>query len=107
MATNQHQKILEIVRLIPPGRVSTYGAIANFLAVSPRTVGWALNRSYNPDAEKVPAHRVVNRKGMLSGKMHFGDPYIMEELLREEGIEVEEDFVQDFKKRLWDPVEEL
>ncbi len=107
MKENQHKEIRDLVRRIPKGRVSTYGAIANYLGISPRTVGWALNKSFQPGAEAIPAHRVVNRLGLLSGKHHFGDAFTMQNLLEDEGVIVKDDLVQDFKTRLWDPIFEL
>ena len=96
--------VYEIVRLIPKGRVTTYGAIAKCLGtgLSARMVGWAMNGAYRVK-KKVPAHRVVNRNGMLSGKMHFKTPTHMEELLLKEGIAVENDKIINFKKHYWDP----
>jgi Predicted methylated DNA-protein cysteine methyltransferase len=96
--------VFEIVKQIPKGKVTSYGAIANALGtkMSARMVGWALNSSHliNP---KIPAHRVVNRLGLLSGKMHFDYAEQMQELLEKEGIIVKEDQVQDFKNKFWDP----
>ncbi|MEL6867603.1 MAG: MGMT family protein [Bacteroidota bacterium] len=98
--------VYEVTRQIPKGRVSTYGAIANFLALgSARMVGWALNKSFTSEA--VPAHRVVNRKGELSGRHHFPSPTMMQELLENEGVSVVDDVVQDFKTLFWDPAEEI
>lgn len=98
----------DVARLIPKGRVTTYGAIAKYLGtkMSARMVGWAMNVAHTVKP-KVPAHRVVNRNGMLSGKMHFETPEKMEELLKKEGILVKEDKVIDFEKLLWDPILEL
>jgi methylated-DNA-protein-cysteine methyltransferase related protein len=99
--------VYEIVRLIPQGRVTSYGAIAKFLgtAKSSRMVGWAMNAAHKfPD---IPAHRVVNRNGLLTGKMHFATPTLMEELLRAEGIDVVNDQIVRFKELLWDPKVEL
>ncbi|MFC2112544.1 MGMT family protein [Bacteroidota bacterium] len=101
-------RVYEVVRLVPSGRITTYGAIARFIG-SPqaaRMVGWAMNNSHTQD-EYVPAHRVINRNGMLSGKHHFGGPRIMEELLESEGVQVIEDKVVNFDKLLWDPNTEL
>jgi methylated-DNA-protein-cysteine methyltransferase related protein len=100
--------VYEVVRKVPRGRVTTYGAIANFLGtkLSARMVGWAMNGAHEVKP-KVPAQRVVNRNGMLSGKMHFATPTHMEELLKKDGIEVKEDTIIDFKKRFWDPETEL
>lgn len=99
--------VFEVSRQIPHGRISTYGAIANYLALgSARMVGWALNKSFISE-ENVPAHRVVNRKGELSGRVHFPTPTMMQELLESEGTVVENHKVRDFKKLFWDPAEEL
>lgn len=96
-----------MVKLVPRGRITTYGTIAAYLGsrMSARMVGWAMNAAHG-DAS-VPAHRVVNRNGMLSGKMHFGTPTRMEELLRKEKIKVVEDRIVDFNKLFWDPSVEL
>jgi methylated-DNA-protein-cysteine methyltransferase-like protein len=100
--------VYEVVRQIPKGRVTSYGAIAAYLGtrLSARMVGWAMNAASSAKP-KVPAQRVVNRNGMLSGKHHFGTPTLMEELLKREGVAVKNDTVVDFKKRFWDPVTEL
>ena len=99
--------VYDVVRLIPKGRVTSYGAIARYLS-SPkasRMVGWAMNAAHSiPD---IPAHRVVNRQGLLSGKMHFSTPATMENLLRAEGIEVVNDQIKDFNRYFWDPNQEL
>ena len=102
------ENVWEVVRKIPKGRVSTYGAIANYLGAksSARMVGWAMNASFSVKP-KVPAQRVVNRNGMLTGKVHFATPTLMEELLRKEGILVENEIVVDFKTIFWDPNIEL
>jgi len=101
-------RVYEIVRLIPYGRVSTYGAIANFLGtkMSARIVGWALNNSHGVKPP-VPAHRVVNRNGILTGKKHFETIQTMQKLLESEGIRVINDKVQNFKQLFWDPNLEL
>jgi methylated-DNA-protein-cysteine methyltransferase-like protein len=99
--------VYQIVRLIPSGRVTTYGAIAKCLgtARSSRMVGWAMNASHvHPD---IPAHRVVNRKGMLTGKMHFSSPTEMQERLEAEGVRIENDCVMNFEQVFWDPQTEL
>lgn len=100
--------VFEVARQIPKGRVTSYGAIAACLGtrLSARMVGWAMNAagSVRP---KVPAHRVVNRNGMLSGKHHFVPPSRMQELLEKEGVKVKKDMVVDFKNRFWDPSAEL
>ena len=100
--------VFDVARQIPKGRVTSYGAIAAALGtkMSARMVGWAMNGSFRV-RPKVPAHRVVNRNGMLSGKMHFAYPEQMQELLEKEGIKIVSDKVQDFEKRFWDPVKEL
>jgi methylated-DNA-protein-cysteine methyltransferase related protein len=97
----------QVVRQIPRGRVSSYGAIAKCLGsgLSARMVGWAMNAAHDPKL-KVPAHRVVNRNGMLSGKMHFGNADEMQRLLEKEKIKVVNDQVQDFAKVYWEPGEE-
>lgn len=100
--------VYDVVRQIPKGRVTSYGAIAAALGTkkSARMVGWAMNNCHHL-TPKVPAHRVVNRKGLLTGKMHFATPTQMEELLQKEGIEVADDQVQNFEKIFWDPATEL
>jgi methylated-DNA-protein-cysteine methyltransferase related protein len=102
------EDVWEVVRLIPKGRVTSYGAIANYLGtkMSARMVGWAMNGSFKVKP-KVPAHRVVNRNGMLSGKIHFATPTLMQELLEKEKIKVKNDVVVDFENLFWDPVTEL
>ncbi len=100
--------VFEVARQIPKVRVTSYGAIAAALGtkMSARMVGWAMNGSFRT-RPKVPAHRVVNRNGMLSGKMHFAYPKQMQELLEKEGINVVDDKVVDFEKKFWDPIKEL
>src|SRR6476620_1597956 len=102
------KQVYEVVRLIPKGRVTSYGAIANALGtkLSARMVGWAMNSAHNIKP-KIPAHRLLNREGMLSGRMHFGTPTRMQELLEKEGVKIKDDQVIDFKKHFWDPVKEL
>ena len=102
------EDVHEVVRQIPSGRVSTYGSIARYLGsgLSARMVGWAMNASHTAP-EPVPAHRVVNRNGMLSGKMHFSPPEEMERRLSSEGVQVREDRVLRFKELFWDPSVEL
>lgn len=103
---NYKEEVYDITRLIPEGRVTTYGAIADFLALgSARMVGWALNKSFSD--EYVPAHRVVNRKGELTGRHFFPSPTMMQELLEQEGIKIEENYVKDFRTVFWSPMEEL
>lgn len=101
-------KVYEVVKLIPAGKITSYGAIAKYLgtAGSARMVGWAMNASQN-NAEFVPAHRVVNRNGMLTGKHHFDTPNAMEELLENEGIKVKNNKIINFNERFWDPSVEL
>ena len=100
--------VFQIARQIPKGRVTTYGAIAAALGtkMSARMVGWAMNGSHVV-RPKIPAHRVVNRNGMLSGKMHFSYPEQMQELLEKDGVKILEDKVVDFENRFWDPMKEL
>ena len=100
--------VYEVVKLIPGGRVTSYGAIARYLGTgqSARMVGWAMNKAHGHPAD-VPAHRVVNSQGLLTGKHHFGSPRAMQELLESEGIRVENDQVVDFEERFWDPAKEL
>ena len=96
--------VFHVVRQIPKGRVTSYGAIAAALGtkLSARMVGWAMNSAHNVKP-KVPAHRVVNRNGWLTGKMHFAHPEQMQELLEKEGVKVIDDAVVDFKNKFWDP----
>jgi methylated-DNA-protein-cysteine methyltransferase related protein len=101
-----YEAVFAVTRMIPAGRVTNYGAIADYLALgSSRMVGWALNQCHG--MTDVPAHRVVNRKGELSGRTHFGAPDMMQKLLEAEGIEVENDTVVHFKKHFWSPLEGL
>lgn len=102
------QDVYDVVRQVPKGRVTSYGAIAAYLGtkLSARMVGWAMNAAGSA-RPKVPAQRVVNRNGMLSGKHHFATPTLMEELLKKDGVTVKNDTVVDFKKRFWDPLIEL
>lgn len=106
--TTFQEDVYEVVRLIPEGRVTSYGAIAKYLgaARASRMVGYAMNNAHGQDLY-VPAHRVVNRNGLLTGKMHFETATLMEELLAKEGIEVKEDQIQNFKAVYWDPTLEL
>ncbi len=101
-------QVFQVVRLIPKGRVTSYGAIANYLGAksSSRLVGYAMNASHS-QKEFVPAHRVLNRNGQLTGKHHFSAPYLMQELLEKEKIEVKNDTVVNLKKHYWDPAIEL
>ncbi len=98
------QDVYDVVRQIPKGRVTSYGAIAAYLGtkLSARMVGWAMNGAHNVKPT-VPAQRVVNRNGMLTGRHHFATPTLMEELLKEEKIEVKDDTIVDFKEKFWDP----
>jgi methylated-DNA-protein-cysteine methyltransferase-like protein len=102
------ERVFDIARLIPYGRVTSYGAIAKYLGSgqSARMVGWAMNSSHTGSGF-VPAHRVVNHKGLLTGKHHFGNSSAMQQLLESEGIRVEDDMVVDFEKLFWDPLKEL
>ena len=102
------QMVFEVARLIPKGRVTSYGAIAKYLgaARSARMVGWAMHAAPS-QKKKVPAHRVLNRNGELTGKHHFATPFMMKELLEKEGIKVVKDKVKDFDKLFWDPMKEL
>ena len=101
---NFFQRVYEVARQIPYGRITTYGAIAGYLGSkgSARMVGWALNSTkYNLDA--IPAHRVVNRQGLLTGKRYFGGTNTMKELLESEGIRIEDDVIVDMEKVFWNP----
>ena len=108
MQRNFFEDVFEVVRLIPKGRVTNYGSIAKYLGsgLSSRMVGWAMNASHGVKP-KVPAHRVVNRNGMLTGKGHFETHTTMQTLLEKEKIKVINDTVQDFEKIFWDPAIEL
>ena len=99
---NFFDKVYEVAKRIPFGRVTSYGAIAKYLgaARSARMVGYAMNNSH---AKDVPAHRVVNRKGLLTGKHHFEGTNLMQQLLESEGVEVIDNQIQDFEKLFWDP----
>lgn len=104
---NFFQKVYEVASLIPYGRVTSYGAIAKYLgaARSARMVGWAMNASHN--MEDIPAHRVVNRKGLLTGKHHFDGTNLMQQLLENEGVQVVEHQIINFEELFWDPNKEL
>ena len=109
--TNKHsffEDVWDVARQIPKGRVTSYGAIANYLGtkMSARMVGWAMNGA-GKVKPNVPAHRVVNRNGMLSGKHHFATSDQMEMLLKKEGVRVKNDIIVDFEKLFWDPAKEL
>ena len=101
-------RVYQLVRLVPPGRVTTYGAVARYLGTgqSALMVGWAMNKA-GAQKRYVPAHRVVNAKGLLTGKHHFGGPSVMEELLKNEGICIEDNQIVNFAQVFWDPVNEL
>jgi methylated-DNA-protein-cysteine methyltransferase-like protein len=99
------EQVYEVVKLIPVGRVSSYGAIAKYLSTGARLVGWAMNAAHG--LSDVPAHRVVNRNGLLTGKMHFETPTTMQELLESEGISIKDNQIQNFKEVSWDPQIEL
>lgn len=101
-------KVFEVTKCIPYGRVTSYGSIARYLGSgrSARMVGWALNTSHT-NREFIPAHRVVNRKGLLTGKHHFGNSTTMAQLLENEGIIIENDRIINFEEKFWDPGKEL
>jgi len=103
---NFFEDVFEIVALVPKGRVTSYGAIAKYLGtkMSARMVGWAMNAAHG---QKIAAHRVVNSKGLLTGKHHFKTPTAMQRALEKEGVKVTKDQVVDFQKRFWDPSQEL
>mgnify|MGYP001307264252 CR=1 FL=1 len=105
MASDFFEKVHTVARLIPEGRVTSYGAIARFLGTgkSARIVGYAMNNS----PEDIPAHRVVNRNGLLTGKHHFAGTNLMAELLIEEGVPVKENQIQHFEDYFWDPMKHL
>ena len=100
--------VYEVTKLIPYGRVTSYGAIARYLGSgrSARMVGWALNACHT-DHEYIPAHRVVNRNGLLTGRHHFGNSSTMGQLLENEGLIIEDDQVINFREKFWDPIAEL
>lgn len=103
---NYVEQVYFLTKKIPVGKVTTYGAISKFLTLgSARMVGWALNKSFT--TENVPAHRVVNRKGELSGRNHFATPTLMQELLEKEGVVVKDNCVVSLSTHLWDPNLEL
>lgn len=105
--TNFFERVYEVAKQIPYGRVTSYGAIAKALgaARSARMVGWAMNASHS--IQDIPAHRVVNRKGLLTGKFHFDGTNLMQQLLENEGIKVVDNQIVDFEKYFWDPVDEF
>ena len=104
---NFFEKVYEVAKIIPFGRVTSYGAIATYLgaARSARMVGWAMNASHNNT--EIPAHRVVNRKGLLTGKHHFDGTNLMQQLLENEGVIIKDNQIQNFDKLFWDPSKEL
>lgn|SRR5574344_1505829 len=108
MSDDFFKRVYEVVKLIPSGRVTSYGAIARYLGTtrSARMVGWAMNQSF-AQPEMIPAHRVVNRNGLLTGKHFFGGENIMQELLENEGIIIEDNKIINFAERFWDPSKEL
>lgn len=108
MKASFYEQVFEIARLIPIGRVTSYGAIAKALGTGggARMVGYAMSNSHTV-YPKVPAHRVVNSNGLLTGKFHFATPETMKQLLENEGVIVENDKVKDFKKLFWNPLDEL
>jgi methylated-DNA-protein-cysteine methyltransferase-like protein len=105
--TNFFEDVFAVVRLIPKGKVTSYGAIASYLGAkgSARMVGWALISAH--PLTDVPAYRVVNRNGLLTGKQHFGSPDAMQQYLEAEGLTIVNDQIQDFQKHFWDPAAEL
>lgn len=107
MEANFFDRVYAVVRQIPAGKVTSYGAIANYLGAgrSARMVGWAMNAAHA--LEDVPAHRVVNRSGMLTGKHHFPGTNLMQQLLESEGLTVKNDKIVNFSKHFWDPCAEL
>lgn len=107
MKTDFFKDVHEVALLIPKGRATSYGAIGKYLGKhnGARMVGWAMNKAHS--IPNIPAHRVVNRNGMLSGKGHFSTPTLMQELLEEEGVKVIDNQIVDFDKVFWDPSEEL
>lgn len=102
------ENVYQVVRLIPKGRVTSYGAIASYLGAkkASRMVGWAMNKAHN-QSPPVPAHRVVNRNGVLTGKFHFEKHDTMQKLLEKEGIRVKNDKIENFEEVFWNPAEEL
>jgi len=108
MEQSFYDQVYEIVRLIPKGRVTSYGAIAKSLGAggSSRLVGYAMNNAHGL-SPKIPAHRVVNRNGLLTGKFHFATPDLMQQLLENEGLTITDNKIQNFKTHFWDPAQEL
>lgn len=107
MGSDFYEKVYAVVKLVPYGRVSSYGAVARFIGApkAARTVGYAMNASV--EMEGIAAHRIVNRNGLLSGKHHFGGTLVMQQLLENEGLEVKDDQIQKFETVFWDPNKEL
>ncbi|MEM9928884.1 MAG: MGMT family protein [Bacteroidota bacterium] len=106
MAAQYIQDVHDVARMIPAGRVTNYGAIADFLTLgSARMAGWAMNQAFGDPT--IPAHRVVNRKGELSGRMHFATPTLMQERLEAEGVEVKDHKIVNFSEVFWSPLEML
>ncbi len=105
-STSFFENVYDVVRRIPPGRITSYGAISEYLGLckSARMVGWAMNAAHSA-VNDIPAHRVVNRNGVLTGKHHFGGSSIMQQLLENEGVEIENDQVKNFNQLFWDPRE--
>ena len=108
MEDSFYEQVFEIARLVPKGRVTSYGAIAKALGAggSARMVGYAMSNA-GISHPKVPAHRVVNSSGLLTGKFHFSPPELMQQLLEEEGVKIEKDKVKDFKRVFWNPLTEI
>jgi len=104
---NFFEKVYQVARLIPEGRVTSYGAIAKYLgaARSARMVGWAMNASHT--MQDIPAHRVVNKAGILTGKHHFDGTNLMQQLLESEGVVIKDNQIQNLDKHFWDPWKEL
>ena len=102
------EQVYAVVRLIPKGRISTYGAIAAAVGAkkAARMVGYAMNNSHTVEPP-IPAHRVVNRKGLLTGRHHFSPPELMQKLLTKEGINISNHQIQNFDKHFWEPIEEI
>lgn len=107
MNSDFFKNVYEVVKLIPPGKVSSYGAIAKYLGTnkSARIVGWAMNNSHHDPS--IPAHRVVNRNGLLTGKHHFHGEKTMEDLLKKEGVLVRNNRIENFTNVFWDPIKEI
>lgn len=108
MEQSFYDQVFELVRLIPKGRVTSYGAIAKSLGAggSARMVGYAMSNAHLAHPA-IPAHRVVNSSGLLTGKFHFPEPNLMQEMLEKEGVMVKNDKIQNFKQHFWDPLVEL